>query len=63
MIGIKEGQEENVSSIKLKAHKGIFVPPEDYTFCKPLPKEWLELLPDLNEYRSKLKENYGIEPA
>jgi hypothetical protein len=63
MIGIVEGALENVSNIKLKAHKGIFVPPEDYTYCEPIPEEWLEILPDLVEYKRSLKENFGIEPA
>jgi hypothetical protein len=51
MIGVVEGAKENVSNIKLKAHKGIFCPPEDYTYCEPIPQEWIEMLPDLNEYR------------
>ena len=50
-IGIVEGGEENVSNIKLKAHKGIFVPPEDYTYCSTIPDEWLEMLPNLVEYK------------
>jgi hypothetical protein len=61
MVGIVEGGLENVSNIKLKAHRGIFVPPEDYTYCEPLPEEWLDILPNLNDYRRNLKENYGIE--
>ena len=50
-VGIVEGGLENVSNIKLKAHKGIFVPPEDYTYCDTLPEEWLEMLPNLTEYK------------
>ena len=63
MIGIVEGNLENVSNIKLKAHKGIFIPPEDYTYAEPMPEEWLEMLPNLKEYARETKQKYGILPT
>ena len=63
MIGIVEGNLENVSNIKLKAHKGIFIPPEDYTYAEPMPEEWLEMLPNLNAYSREIKQKYGIAPT
>jgi hypothetical protein len=61
-IGVQEGAMKDVSMLKLKAFKGLFVPPDDYCFCEPLPAEWLDILPNVKEYNLKLMEDYGITP-
>ena len=52
-IAIEEEQYIDVTNIPLRHHSGIFVPPEDFLLCLPLPEEWLEILPDIEYVESK----------
>jgi LMBR1 domain-containing protein 1 len=59
-IGLLEGQLEDVSRVKLKAFKGVFVPPVDFIFCEPLPSEWLDIIPELTSIKRAIFTRYGI---
>ena len=52
-IAIEEEEYIDVTNIPLIHHSGIFVPPEDFLLCLPLPEEWFELLPKLENLPSK----------
>ena len=52
-IAMEEEQYIDVTNIPLRHHSGIFIPPEDFLLCLPLPEEWLEILPDIEYVESK----------
>lgn len=49
-LAIEEEGFIDVTNIQLQPHNGLFVPPEDFILCLPMPDEWLEILPDINEF-------------
>lgn len=52
-IAIEEEQYIDVTNIPLKFQSGIYIPPEDFILCLPLPEEWLDLLPDIESMPTK----------
>ncbi|CAG9320088.1 unnamed protein product [Blepharisma stoltei] len=48
-LAIEEEGFIDVTNIKLQHISGLFVPPEDFILCLPLPDEWLEILPDISD--------------
>ena len=52
-IAIEEEEYIDVTNIPLRYHSGIFIPPEDFLLCLPLPEEWFELLPDIEHFPQK----------
>ena len=46
-IAMEEEKYIDVTNIPLRHHSGIFIPPEDFLLCLPLPEEWFDLLPDI----------------
>ena len=47
-IAIEEEEYIDVMNIPLRNHFGIFIPPEDFLLCLPLPSEWFEILPNFD---------------
>lgn len=57
---------EDVRNLKVVYHKGVFVPPPDYTAADPLPESWMDSLErcltvaiEPSESRKKSHENVG----
>lgn len=49
-VAIEEEEYIDVTNIPLRNHSGIFVPPEDFLLCLPLPTEWFEIFPTFDQY-------------
>jgi hypothetical protein len=47
-VAIEEDEYIDVMNIPLRNFSGIFIPPEDFLLCLPLPNEWFEILPTFN---------------
>lgn len=46
-VGIVGEPAEKISDLTLRAFHEVYLPPEDYITCDPLPEEWLPVLPTL----------------
>ena len=48
-VAIEEEEYIDVTNIPLRNHSGIFIPPEDFLLCLPLPNEWFEIFPSFEQ--------------
>ena len=46
-VGIVGEPAEKISDLTLRAFHEVYLPPDDYITCDPLPEEWLPVLPTL----------------
>ena len=47
-VGIVGEPAEKISDLTLRAYHEVYLPPDDYITCDPLPEEWLPVLPSIH---------------